>query len=61
MDNRVQIRCSNVEKETFEEISRYMGIPLSTWIRLTLRDAARKYAREHGLPDPFADDGEALR
>ena len=56
MDNRVFIRCSTRVKDALEAVAQHIGLSLSDWARVALMAEARKYSKEHGFPDPFADE-----
>jgi len=53
-NDRTYIRISTDEKSTFREAADLIGVGLSEWIRMRLREAATKELREAGRVPAFA-------
>lgn len=49
----LQIRLSPAEKAAFEQAAANSGIPISSWVRDRLRDAAIRELERVGQPIPF--------
>ena len=52
----IKFRLSVDELILLSKVCRDMGLPLSTWVRMVLRGAAREYAKSHGIEIP-KDEG----
>jgi uncharacterized protein (DUF1778 family) len=51
----LDVRLTEVEKKGFKDAADLMGMPLSGWVRLTLRQAATKVLRDAEKPIAFLD------
>ena len=51
--DRINIRCSDKEKEAFSEIADLLGLQLSVWVRMALRKEAESELRSRNRPVPF--------
>ena len=49
----VLVRLEPAEKMAFTDAARAAGVPLSTWIRLRLRDVSKRELSKIGLPIAF--------
>jgi len=49
----LEIRCESAEKESFRACAEAAGLPLSGWIRSTLRKAAKRELESINQPVAF--------
>jgi len=52
-DERMELRMSAAEKQGFSEAAVLAGLPLSAWIRIRLRTAAKTELEHEKRPVPF--------
>jgi hypothetical protein len=52
-DERLELRMSAAEKQGFAEAAQLAGLPLSGWIRLRLRSAAKAELESENRQVPF--------
>lgn len=50
------MRLSRAEKQSFVEAAGLAGLDLSSWVRMSLRDAARKQLRQEDRPVAFLEE-----
>lgn len=53
---RIELRLSPAERETFQDAADLAGIPLSAWIRERLRQSATKELEASALPIAFLEN-----
>jgi hypothetical protein len=52
----LEVRLDSGEKQAFKNAADLAGVALSAWVRLRLREAARKELREADRQVPFLDN-----
>lgn len=52
-EDRMELRLTDEEKESFREAAELAGMPLSAWVRTRLRQAARGELEGFGRPVRF--------
>lgn len=52
----LEVRLDAKEKQAFKEVAELEGVALSAWVRLHLRDAARKKLQELGRKVVFLEE-----
>lgn len=56
--SRVELRMEPEEKDAFEAAAKIAGLPLSTWMRTSLRRAVIREFEEASRPVPFLPTGK---
>jgi hypothetical protein len=51
----LQVRVQETERDGFAAAAELRGLDVSAWVRMTLRDAAKKQLTENGEPVPFLE------
>ncbi len=52
----LEVRLDSKEKQAFKDAAELAGVALSAWVRLRLREAARKELRESGRTVAFMEE-----
>lgn len=56
LTERVEMRMTKAEKQSFIEAAELAGLDLSSWVRMSLRYTARKQLREEDRAVPFLEE-----
>lgn len=51
----LQVRVQEAEREGFAAAAQLRGLDVSAWVRMTLRDAAKKQLTDNGESVPFME------
>jgi len=56
----LEVRLDAEEKQAFKEAADLLGLPLSTWVRMNLRQIAKKLLEDAGRKVPFMEAGDKV-